>query len=150
MQNSKMLTRTILRTPVLGEMEVLFPFSEIVSTLSYCTAMQNSKIHPGTKPRPTYLRFRGEESLFSFSENEPINSPTVMPNSKIFWGTISWTFVLGERNVCFHSPKMYQNSPTAMQNTKIFPGTILQIPVLWRGKYFLVLQNVPKLSYSNS
>ena len=57
-----------------------------------------------------------------------------MQNSKIFPVTIPQTPVLGERKVCFRSPKMYQNSPTAMQNSNIFPGTILRTPVLGERK----------------
>ena len=74
-----------------------------------------------------------------------------MPNSKIFRGTIPWTFVLGERNVCFRSPKMYHNSPTAMQNSKIFPGTIPRTFLLGRG-FVSILRKCTniKLSYSNA
>ena len=53
MQNSNMFTRNNTPDPSVRGEGSLFPFSEIVSTLSNCTTMQNSKIHPGTKPRPT-------------------------------------------------------------------------------------------------
>ena len=74
-----------------------------------------------------------------------------MQNSKIFSGTIPWTLVLGERKVCFRSPKLYQNSPTAataMQNSKIFPGDNIPDP-RFRGEksLFLFSEIVPKLSH---
>ena len=84
----------------------LFPFSEIVSTLSYCTAMQNSKIHPGTKPGPTDLRLRGRK-VFSFSENVlKLNYNNA--EFKFCPGTILRTPVSGEKAVCFCSPEMKQ------------------------------------------
>ena len=84
----------------------LIPFFEIVSTLSYCTAMQNSKIHPGTKPRPMDLRFRGRK-VFSFSENVlKLNYNNA--EFKFCPGTILRTPVSGEKTVCFCSPKMKQ------------------------------------------
>ena len=46
----------------------------------------------------------------------------------------SLTNILGKKEVCFRSPKMYQHFSTAMQNSKLFPGTILQTP-LGRGKF---------------
>ena len=58
-------------------------------------------------------------------------------------GTILRTPVLGERKVCFCSPKMYQNSPTAIQNSKILRG---QYPVLGERR---VCFRSPKM-YQNS
>ena len=144
MQNSNMFTRTISRTPVLGEREVcfrspkLYQHSPIVQQcriqkftrgqnhaprtfvlgegkffrspkmyLNSTTTMQNSNFVPEQYSGHPFQR-RRMSVLFSKHE---INSPTVMPNSKISRGTIPRTFVLGERNVCFRSPKMYQNSP---------------------------------------
>ena len=66
MQNSKILRRTIPRTFVLGGGS-LFSFSENVLKLSYSNA--EFKNFPGENtPDP---RFRGEESLFLFSDNVP-------------------------------------------------------------------------------
>ena len=54
---------------------------------------------------------------------------TTMQNSKNFPGTMPRTPVLGERKLCFHSPKWCsQNYPTAMQISKTFPGTIPWTP----------------------
>ena len=185
MQHSKMFTRTILRAPVLGEREVcfrspkLYQHSPIVQQcriqkftrrqnhtprtsvlgecfffLRKCTKTQLQQCRIKILSRDT--RFRGEERLFLFSENEK-NSPSVMPNSKfsggqlntpdlrvrgeerlflfsnISRGTIPRTPVLGERKICLCSPKMYHNSPTAMQNSKISRRTIARTFVLGGG-----------------
>ena len=78
------------------------------------------------------------------------NSPIAMLNPNIFPGTIPRTPVLGERKICFCSPKMYHNSPTAMQNSKIFWGTIPGTFVLV-GEFVFILRKCTKtLLYSNA
>ena len=105
------------------------------------TAMQNSKIFPVTIPQTPVL---GEiESLFSFSKNVPklvLQQCRIQTFSR---GQYSGPSVLGERKVCFCSPKMYQSSPSAMQNSKIFPSTIPRI--LISGEIESLLYRSPKM-----
>ena len=63
---------------------------------------QNSKIFPGTKPRTFVLEEGG--SLFLFSKNV-LKLSYSNAEFKKFPGTILRTPVLGERKVCFRSPK---------------------------------------------
>ena len=95
------------------------------------TAMQNSKIFPGTILRTPVL---GEESLFSYSVNvlklfynnaEFKNSPRDNTPTPVLWA----------REVCFCSPKMYQNSPTVMQNSKKNPVVEPPDPRFGKGRW---------------
>ena len=96
------------------------------------------------------LHVRGEERLFSFSENVPKLSYS-NAEFKHFPGDNIPDPRFRERKICFCSPKMHHNSPTAMQNSKIFRGTISRTFVLGRGgKFFSFSENVPKLSYSEA
>ena len=107
MMNSKIFRETKPRTFVSGES--LFSFSKNVLKLSYSNAEFN-KFPGDNTPDP---RFRGEESLFLFFENVPKLSCS-NAEFKHYPGTIPGTPGLGEKKVCFRSPKMYQNSPTAI------------------------------------
>ena len=61
------------------------------------------------------------------------NSPTAMLDSNIFPGTIPRTPVLGERKICFCSPKMHHNSPIQQRRIQQFSG--VNIPDLrFRGE----------------
>ena len=108
------------------------------------------KIFPGENtPNP---RSRGEESFRSPKMYQ--NSPTAMLDSNISPGTIPRTFVLGERKICFCSPKTHHNSPIQQCRIQKFSG--VNIPDLhfrggsgW-GNLFSFSENVPKLSYSNA
>ena len=93
--------------------------------------MQNSNFVPGQYSGPP---FQGWRTFVFVLRIWTKLSYSIMPNSKIIRGTITWTFVLGERNVYFRSLKMYQNAPTAMLNSNIFPGTIPRTPVLGERK----------------
>ena len=146
MQNSNIFTRTITPDPSVRGEGSLFPFSEIVSTLSHCTAVQNWKIHPGTKPRPTDLRFRGRKVL-SFSVNVLKLNYNNNAEFKFCPGTILRTPVSGEKNVCFCSPKMKQLSYSNAE-FKNSPGdNTLNLRVRGEERLLSFSENVPKLSY---
>ena len=121
--------------------ERLFSFSENVLKLYQYTAMQNSKIFPGT----TLWIFVLGGGKFVFVLQKC--NKTLLQHCKIQKfspGTILLTPVSGERKVCFHSPKLYQNSPTAMQNSKILSGTIPRTLVLGERKFVSVLRKSTK------
>ena len=143
MLNSNIFPETISRTPVLGERKICFCSPKMHHNSP--TAMQNSKIFRGTISR-TFVLGRGGK-FFSFSENVPKLSYSEAEFKKIPGDNIFQTPVLGERKVCFCSPKMYQNSPIAMQNSKIFPVTIHWTPVLGERKVGFIspkiFQNAP-------
>ena len=63
-----------------------------------------------------------------------------MLNSNIFPGKIPRTTVLGEKKICFCSPKMYHNCPTAMQNSKFFGGQLYPGPSFQGGEFVFILQ----------
>ena len=76
-----------------------------------------------------------------------------MQNSKIFPETIPRNPVLGERKVCFRSPKVYQDSltVTAIKNSKNFPGDKTPEFCFRGGKFVFVLRKcILKLSYGKA
>ena len=115
--------------------------------LSYSNA--EFKKFPGDNtPDP---RFKGEENLFSFSENVPkLSCCNSNAEFKNFPGDKTPDLCFRGRKVCFRSPKMYQNSPTAMKYSN-FHGDNTPDP-RFRGQesLFSFSENVLKLSYSNA
>ena len=114
----------------------MFPFSEIVSTLSYCsTAMQNSKNQPGTKPRPTDLRFRRREVFFVLRKCTKTQLKQCRIQILSRDNTPDPRFRGEERSFLF--PKNETNSPTVMPNLKNFRGTIYPGPSSQRRETFV-------------
>ena len=140
MQNSKMFTRTIPRISVLGEEGSLFPFSEIVSKLSYCTAIcKIQKFIRGQNhaPRTSVL---GEGKFSRFPNNAEF---------KFCPGTIFRTPVSGEETFDFVLRKWTKLSYSNAE-LKNFPGDkTLDLRVRGEERLFFVCF-VLKLSYSNA
>ena len=174
MQNSKISPKAIPWTAVSREKKIVFVLKKCIKT----TAIQNSKNFPGQCPGPRLKGYEilfpfsenvsysnanfkkipgdntmdpvlGARKVFFRSPKIYQNSPTAMQNSKIFPGTIPWTFVLGAGYFVFILRKF---TKTPIQPCKIhkFSGDNTPNPRFREeDSLFSFSKNVPKLSYSN-
>ena len=118
---------TYLLTYLLGNEKFVFVLQKFIKTLLQQCRIQSS---PDS-------RFRGEECLFSFSENvlklsnsnaEFKNFPKDNTPDPRFRGN------LGKESLFSLSENVYQNSSTAMQNIKKIPGVKPPDPRFWEGE----------------